>query len=199
MGVDYPPGGQAQGEAALDFLAAHPATARLVAAKLVRHFVPEEPAALVETLAETFETTDGDLGAVAAALIDSDLAWSDPTRLTSPQEFLWFALRALARSLEPRQITQGLGALGQPLWSPPSPQGFNDAADAWLAPDALTNRLDFAETLAVQVEPDVDPVALAAAILGPGMARATELAVARAESRTQALALMLMSPEFQRR
>jgi uncharacterized protein (DUF1800 family) len=44
-----------------------------------------------------------------------------------------------------------------------------------------------------------DPKDLAAAALGARLTRATATAVARAESRPEGFALLLMSPEFQRR
>ena len=57
-----PIGGFEQGKAALLDLARHPATARHIAAKLVRHFISDHvPAPLVEALAKVFRDSDGDL------------------------------------------------------------------------------------------------------------------------------------------
>jgi uncharacterized protein (DUF1800 family) len=45
----------------------------------------------------------------------------------------------------------------------------------------------------------VDPLRLATESYGPALGEATRRAIERAESRQQALALWLASPEFQRR
>ena len=57
-------------------LARHPATARHIAAKLVRHFVSDEPVPpLADKLAKRFIATDGDLKEVAIALVSAPEAW----------------------------------------------------------------------------------------------------------------------------
>lgn len=198
-GVTYPAGGVEQGEAVLDALAADPATARHIAAKLVRHFLAEDSPALVDRLSTTFAETGGDLKAVAIALVRSDEAWSEATKLKLPQEYVWSAIRALGVMPRPFDVVQATTALGQQLWYPPSPEGFPDEAENWLAPDALTARLDMAEVLAARATVDVPPPELLPLVLGPDVSLDTTIAVQRAESTTQALALLLMSPEFQRR
>jgi uncharacterized protein (DUF1800 family) len=74
--------------------------------------------------------------------------------------------------------------------------GFSDLTSAWLAPDALTDRLDVAERLAMTATVD-DPIALVDAVLGPDASAETRDAVRHAETRRQGLALLLMSREFQ--
>jgi uncharacterized protein (DUF1800 family) len=92
---------------------------------------------------------------------------------------------------------QAQNMLGEPLWRPPAPKGFSDDSAAWI--DGLSERLDVANQLAGRVAALVDPAAVADAALGPLASAATRQAVSRAESRPQALALLLMSSEFQRR
>ena len=91
--------------------------------------------------------------------------------------------------------------LGEPLWRPPSPQGFSDHEAAWV--DGLPTRLDianaFANRVAERLGDRLDPRALVDEALGPLASAETRQTVERAESRPQALALLLMSPEFQRR
>lgn len=198
-GITYPAGGIEQGEAVLDALAADPATARHIATKLVRHFLAAESPALVDRLAAAFSDSEGDLKEVAAALIRSDEAWNDPTKLKLPQEYVWSAIRALGLMPRPQDVADATRALGQPIWYPPSPEGFPDEAENWLAPDALTTRLDIAEVAAAAANPDIPPPELLPLVLGPEVSLDTTIAVQRAESVTQALALLLMSPEFQRR
>jgi uncharacterized protein (DUF1800 family) len=200
MGVTYPQHARDQGEAVLADLARNPATARHVAKKLAVHFVSDDPpSSLVDNLASTFQRTDGDLREMAAALVMADASWGQPTKIKTPQEFVWSAVRALSLDLDVDFLKRALQSLGQPFWNPPSPNGFSDDSGAWLAPDAMTNRLDIATDLASRAAIDVNPGDLARAILGPDASEETMDAIGRAESRVQALALMLMSPEFQRR
>ena len=201
MGKVYPQQGIDQGEAVIADLAQSAATAKHIALKLARYFVADEPdQPLVEQLAHVFTKTHGDLHAVTLALINAPEAWAaPPEKLKTPQEFLWSAVRALSLDIKPNFVNRALGDLGQPMWNPPSPQGFKDDAATWLAPDAITTRVDVAELMAAQSKGTEDPRTLARDILGPGVSEATSTAIEHAESRGQALALLLMSPEFQRR
>ncbi len=144
-------------------------------------------------------------------------AWSAPrSKLKRPSEWMVAALRAveadLPRSTDPK--AQALGAfnrqppeigpvmqaqnlLGEPLWRPSAPKGFADESGPWL--DGLAQRLDIANQLARRVAATADPKAIAEEVLGPLASAETRQAIARAESRPQALALLFMSPEFQRR
>lgn len=200
LGIAYPEGGVEQGEAVLDFLAGHPATAGHIARKLARHFVADDPPPeLVTHLADAFATTGGDLRAVALALVDSDDAFGGTKRLKPPQEFVWSAIRALGISPTPREVVAVLNALGQPLFNPPSPEGFDDDGATWLAPDALTTRLDVAEQMALAATTALRPGELAEAVLGDELQSESLVALLSAESEVQALAMLLMLPEFQRR
>lgn len=199
LGAAYPDGGVEQGEALLDYLAAHPATARHVAFKLARHFVADDPPeALVDRLAATFDETGGDLRAVARALVDADEALIDANKLKPPQLFVWSALRALEFTPETRVVLGILQTLGQPMWNPPSPEGFSDESATWLAPDAITGRLDLAQQVAASAATRYSPADYVDLILGPDVSDDTRTEILRAESRSQAIALLLMSPEFQR-
>lgn len=200
MGTSYSDDGIGQGEAVLDTLARHPATARHLASKLVRHFVADDPPAdLVARLADVFAASDGDLAAVSLALISDDAAYAQPTKLKTPQEYVFSAMRALELELPMQSVLQGLGSLGQPIWQPPSPAGFSDDSATWLAPDAMTNRLDVAELMAAEMRLDIRPDDLVDRILGSEVSDETVAAILGAASEPQAVALLLMSPEFQRR
>ena len=69
-------------------------------------------------LQQVFQTSDGDLRALAVALLDSDEAWQAPlSKMRSPYEFLVATGRLLARIPdEPNRYLGGLNLLGQPLW-----------------------------------------------------------------------------------
>jgi uncharacterized protein (DUF1800 family) len=183
-------------------LARHPATARHVATKLARHFIADDPSAtLVDRLALRFLETEGDLKEVAKALVTSPDAWADEqAKIKRPGEWIAAALRATGAGAAPSDIGRTVAAtalLGEPLWRPPAPKGFSDDNAAWL--DGLAQRLDVANAFAQRLGPNSDPQAIAEVALGPLASAETRTAMARAESRAQAMTLLLMSPEFQRR
>ena len=202
LGKVYQDDGVAQGEAALADIARHPSTAQFIATKFARHFTSDDPPpALVARLREVFGTSDGDLGALAVALVDSDEAWQPPlTKMRSPYEYLVATGRLLARIPdEPSRYLGGLSVLGQPLWSPAGPNGFPDTNAAWAAPEGMKLRLDVAAQVASRLGDNIDPRELLEMAAADAASPETRRTVERAESRQQALALLLMSPEFQRR
>ena len=189
-----------QGRAVLADLARHPATAEHIAFKLAHHFVADEPPAeLVARLAKTFRATDGNLKEMARVLVNSPESWDGRrNKLKPPGEWIVASLRAAGTAQpEVERLLQAYNLLGQPLWRPPSPRGFADDQAAWL--DGMALRLDIANRFASQTAEALDPQALVDEVLGPLASNETRQTIARAESRTQAFALLLMSPEFQRR
>ena len=202
MGKIYESGGVEQGEAVLADIARHPSTAKFIATKFVRHFVADDPPpALVARLADVFGKTDGDLKALATALLDSDEAWKAPlTKMRTPYEFLVATGRLLAQiPSEPNRYLAGLSVLGQPLWAPAGPNGFPDSKAAWAAPEGMKLRLDISAQIASRLADSIDPRDLLELVAADAASIETRRTVERAESRQQALALLLMSPEFQRR
>lgn len=200
LATSYPEAGAGQGTAVLDDLARHPATARHLSRKLAAHFLADDPPpAVVDRLAATWQESGGDLAAVTGALIAAPEAWTAPlAKLRTPQEFGIALLRAAGQPPPPQVVLGAFAALGQPLWNPPGPNGWPDRTADWASPKGFDARLDLAAQWGRQ-NADNDPRALADALFGPALAPETRAAVARAESRAQGLALLAMSPEFQRR
>ncbi len=202
LGKTYENNGVAQGEAALADIARHPSTAKFIATKFARHFVADDPPpVLVSRLQDVFRKSDGDLRALASALLDSDEAWQAPrTKLRSPYEFLVAAGRLLTRIPDdPGQYLGSLNLLGQPLWSPAGPNGFPDTNAAWAAPEGMKLRLDISAQIASRLAGSIDPRDLLELAAADAASPETRHTIERAESRQQALALLLMSPELQRR
>jgi uncharacterized protein (DUF1800 family) len=96
-----------------------------------------------------------------------------------------------------RPVLQAQNLLGEPLWRVPAPNGFSDDSAAWM--DGLAQRLDISNQIARRAGATIDPAVLAADVFGPLLSNETRQTLERAESRPQALALLLMAPEFQRR
>jgi uncharacterized protein (DUF1800 family) len=200
LGKTYPEAGVEQGRAVLADLARHPATAAHVAFKLARHFTSDEPPpALIERLSKRFLDTDGDLKELARALIEAPETWDEQrTKLKRPSEWLIATWRAIGRAPpEARRVLDSHAYLGERFWRPPAPQGFPDVQSAWL--DGLAQRLDIANRIGELVSARIEPSALVETALGPLASADTRQAIARAESRQQAITLALMAPEFQRR
>src|SRR5262245_23837513 len=200
IGRIYPDAGVEQGRAVLAALARHPATAQHVATKLARHFVADEPPpALVERLSKRFLATQGDLKAVSKELVTAPEAWEAPrAKLKRPGEWIIGTLRAVG--VTPPEIgptMQAHNLLGEPLWRPSAPKGFPDESAPWL--DGLAQRLDIANQFARRAGGEADPREVFEEALAPLASTDTRQAITRAESRPQALALLFMAPEFQRR
>jgi uncharacterized protein (DUF1800 family) len=199
LGKVYPDTGVEQGRAVLADLARHPRTAAHLATKLVRHFVADQPPpALVDFLARRFLDTQGDLKEVARALVSAPDAWSPKQeKIKRPGEWMVATLRASGVPLNIGQMTGAQTQLGESLWRPAAPKGFPDDNAAWT--DGLAQRLDMANEFANRFAGKVDPQAMLDTALGPLASQETRETVMRAGSRAQAIALLLMAPEFQRR
>lgn len=98
-----------------------------------------------------------------------------------------------------RQPDAGIGVMGQRLHAAPSPAGWPDRQEDWLGPDAMWKRVEWATRLAERMGRQVDAREVARRALGSWLSAATAAQVQRAADGAQALALLLLSPEFQRR
>jgi uncharacterized protein (DUF1800 family) len=152
LGSTLPAGrGVEDGEAVLDLLARHPATAGHIATKLVRHFVAEDPPAeLVEELARLFLDTDGDLRAVTRALFTGERFYAPMhyrAKVKRPYEFVVSALRVTDAELGPTgtlTLQSQLGAMRHAPYHEPAPTGYPVTAEAWLGSGAMLARMNFA-------------------------------------------------------
>lgn len=189
-----------QGRAVLRDLAAHPATATHSATKLARHFVADEPPpALAAQMAKTFRDTEGDLKQVAIAIVSSDEAWrGPPSKLKRPGEWVVGMARATGiTQVDPVRYTGGQELLGEALWRPPAPKGYPDDEASLI--DGVGRRLDVANNFAERITGMADPQVIIEDVFASEIAAEVKQSVGRAESRQQALALLFMSADFQRR
>ncbi|MGO4328289.1 DUF1800 family protein [Cupriavidus sp. 2TAF22] len=206
LGRDYPQQGEAQALAVLHDLAQSEATARHLATKLARHFVADTPpSALVARLSDAYMRSGGALPEVYRALVQSPEAWaSAPAKFKSPWEWAVSSLRGLGLREAGGQggvahFAPVLAQLGQPVWRPGSPAGYDDLAASWAAPDALVRRVELAQRFAARAGDRIDARELGPKLLAGTLSASTAGAIARAESAQTALALLLVSPDFQRR
>jgi len=201
LGKSYPQGPEALGSLLKD-LAHHPSTARFIATKLARHFVADEPpAALVNRLARTFAETAGHLPTVYGELVRAPEAWSlQPAKLKTPEEYVISTARLLRGGEAFVARSHGsIVQMGQRIQAAPSPAGWPDRADEWLGPEAVWKRLEWATRVGERWGRQIDIRALARDALGAWLSESTARQIERAADGPQALALLLMAPEFQRR
>lgn len=202
LGKDYAEGGAGQSAAVLADLAVHPATAKHIATKLVRHFIADDPPpAAVARVERAFLSSRGDLPTVYRALIAAPDGWVSGTpKFRTPWDWTIAAMRAIdAPATEGRGLVNLFGQLGQPIWRPGQPIGFDDITASWAGPDALMRRIEAAERLAGRLRAPPDPRALAVRLFPANLAPTTATAIARAESPAQGLALLFVAPQFLRR
>jgi uncharacterized protein (DUF1800 family) len=201
LGKRYPDRGAEQGDAVLTDIARHPATAQHIAQKLACHFVTDDPPpSLVAKLAKAFKDTDGNLKEVAKTLVKADESWAPQrTKLKRPAEWIVGILRVTeaVRTIPTGRLLNAQASLGEALWRPPAPNGYADTEAAWI--DGVPRRLDVANELASRLAAGTDPLDLLEFGLGPLASADTRGTIARAENRNQALALLVMTPEFLRR
>jgi uncharacterized protein (DUF1800 family) len=203
MGRTYREAGVEEAMQAMNDLAGRPETARHIATKLARHFVADDPPqAAVDVLAKAYMASDGDLHAVSVALIGLPQIWSEPlTKVKTPNELVLSACRAFgvtdATAGEP--ILMGLRQMDQVPFAAPSPAGWPDIADGWMSPEAMMTRIDWAMMAGQTLDGHADARQVAKATIQPVAAQTTMFHIDNAPSPAEALALLIASPEFQRR
>ena len=210
LGRNVAGAGQSEGEMALDVLATHPSTAKHLAFQFAQAFVADDPPpALVARLAERFLASQGNLRELTKALIESDEFWSREAyqaKFKTPYQYLLSSLRAVntVDVLPPdtQPLVGSLAQAGMPLYGAQTPDGYKNTAAAWMNPEALAQRIQFAQTLSDRIQRRPAFAARASddllATLGPMLSRDTRTSVA-GEPAPQQLALLLGSPDFMRR
>ena len=200
LGQRYAEAGVEEGQRVIRDLCRHRSTARFVATKLVTHFVADDPSpASIERVARAFQSSDGDLRAVARTLVDEPEAWRDESRkFRTPQDWLVAVLRAIgAREAKPSAPVV-LRQLRQPLWSPPSPKGFGDATHEWADPDSLLNRGELARTISrVPGVGEIDPRSLLDVVDVPEGNPLRDVVADGAVPQAERIALAIAGPAFQ--
>jgi uncharacterized protein (DUF1800 family) len=134
-------------------------------------------------------------------LIESPEAWdANARKYKTPEDFVFSTLRCLdVVPQKPEEVLRSFELLGQRPFTPGSPAGWPDTAKNWDGSDALMHRVLWAMRVAAKYEQGLPPSEVASAALGAYARPETLTALNRATSSSQALALLLMSPEFQRR
>jgi uncharacterized protein (DUF1800 family) len=207
LGKAYPAGYQG-GEQALRDLALHPATAHHIAVKLATHFIADQPPEdSVRRIETAFRDSGGALMKVYEAIVDDSVSWNPvAVKFRSPVEFVTAAMRAVSNermeTLDEqtvRGVIQSARAMGEMPFAAPSPKGWPDSESAWTGSEAILQRIEWANAAAERLGSSAVPMRTAEDALGPFLSQDTRTAIQRAASPAQGLALLFVSPEFQRR
>jgi uncharacterized protein (DUF1800 family) len=192
--------GERELDGALDLLAAHPSTARLIARKLAQHFVADDPpAALIDRLSATFRKSDGDIAATLRVLFESpEFRASLGGKFKDPLHYLVSAARlALGeRPIEPQAVQamiNALFAMGEAPYGRPTPDGYPLTRTEWAAAGQLAVRFEAARAVGYRV-----PVRFPLELL-PSLGDPTRSVLAKAASAQEWNMLVLSSPEFMHR
>jgi uncharacterized protein (DUF1800 family) len=205
-------------EQALDILARHPATATYVSRKIATYFLSDTPPdALVQRMAQSFRTTDGDIVSVLLVMFKSpEFAGSltAKTKYKDPMQFVLSAVRLAYDTkviLNAQPIIAWLNRLAQGLYNHPTPDGYPMTAAAWNSPGQMATRFEIARQIGSNAgglfkapppdtaeRPAFPQIASAFYFnaVQPTLSQATRAALDQAGSPQEWNALFLSSPEF---
>ena len=186
-----------QGEAVLEDLARHPATAHFIATKLVRHFIADDPPPAAVDASPSLPQNRRRPAAGVCGIDRVRPRPGMPTCASSrrPEDFVFSTLRALDMSpRRPEEVVRSFDLLGQRQYTPGSPAGWPDTSKSWDGSDALMHRVLWASRVAGRYERGLDPVDLAASSLGAYARPETVTALRRASSASQAAGLAVDEP-----
>ena len=192
-------------------LARHPDTARHLARKLVVHFISDTPdAGQVAAMAEAYLASDGAFGPMYAAMFAHPAAFALPAaKARQPFDFMVAALRAV--QADPAKILdQGRGAIRRRLLLPLTamgmewgrsggPDGWEEAAEAWITPQGMAARISWAMEMPAQLATLPDPRDLVVTALDNRASERLIWAVGASQDTREGVGLILASPEFNRR
>lgn len=195
----------------LNDVATHPDTAKHIARKLVIHFVSETPdEGHVNHVASVFKKTNGEFIALYEALLEHPNAWTPlGQKVKQPIDFVASGLRAFGvvgpqiETMDRKKIHQIIGVplalMGQRFLSPLSAEGWPENADYWITPQGLAGRIQWANLAVQMFGKGLDPRDFVNTALRDFAGQDVSDAAHRAQVRSEGLALVLASPEFNKR
>jgi uncharacterized protein (DUF1800 family) len=212
--------GLAEVDEAIDILVHHPATATHLSKQIATYFVSDNPPdTLVQKMAQTFKSTDGDIAAVLATMVHAPeftaslrpgVKFKDPVHYVFSAVRLAYDEKAILNTLP---IQNWLNRLGEGLFNHETPDGYAMTSASWNGPGQMTLRFEIARQIgsgsAGLFKPDVPNAVEKPAFpliqnslyfnglrqtLGPPTLAALDQAVSPQDWNT----LFLSSPEFMR-
>ncbi|PIB26703.1 hypothetical protein BFP76_11855 [Amylibacter kogurei] len=189
----------------------NPNTAKHLAQKLAVHFISDTPPKdLIDQMAERYLASDGSLYEMYSAMLSHHAAWESPrAKVKQPFDFVVSVHRAMgATGQDILALKRGqfnsrthvpMNLMGQRFLQPDGPDGWPEDGEHWITPAGLAGRVQFAMQMADTIDDRVDPRAFVVQAVGHDASNDIHVAAARAESKIEGLALILASPDFNRR
>jgi uncharacterized protein (DUF1800 family) len=212
--------GLAEVDEAIDILVHHPATAVHLSKQIATYFVSDDPPdAMVQKMAQTFKSTDGDIAAVLATMVHAPeftASLQPGVKFKDPVHYVFSAVRLAYDDkviLNTQPIQNWLNRLGEGLFNHETPDGYAMVSASWNGPGQMTLRFEIARQIgsgsAGLFKPDIPNAVDQAAFpliqnslyfnglrqtLGPTTLAALDQAISPQDWNT----LFLSSPEFMR-
>ncbi|WJR76514.1 DUF1800 domain-containing protein [Bradyrhizobium sp. NP1] len=146
--------GLAEVDEALDIIVHHPATATHLSRQLATYFVSDNPPeALVQRMAQTFRTTDGDIAAVLGTMVHSPeftASLKPGTKFKDPMHYVLSAVRLAYDDkviLNTAPIQGWLNRLGEGLFNHETPDGYAMTSPFWNGPGQMMVRFEIARQI----------------------------------------------------
>jgi len=153
-------GGYEEGVELLKMLAHHQSTAQFISKKLATRFVSDEPPrSLVDKMAKTFQSSNGNIQSVLITMVNAPEFWSSDAlreKTKSPFELAMSAVRSLDATIkQPYELYSWINKMGQQMYYYQAPTGFPDQGQYWINTGSLLNRMNFGLALASQRIPGI--------------------------------------------
>lgn len=129
-------------DTALELLASHPSTARLICRKLAEHYCcTPAPEDLVEDLASTFIRTSGQMQEVLQAMAQHPAFWREATkpRIAHPLDF-GVRMARVTGETNTHAVGEFLQSSGQGLFERPTPDGYPETDADSMSSNAMLQR-----------------------------------------------------------
>ena len=152
--LGHPVEGKGLGEVehAVTLIVREKACARFISRELATYFVGDTPSPrLIETMAQTFQRTDGDIAATVRTLFQSDEfgathsgKFKDPMRYVLSAVRLAYDGRIISNT---RPLLEWLNALGEAPFGRQAPDGYPLTAANWESPGQMSRRFEIARAI----------------------------------------------------
>ena len=126
--------GMRDGDMMIDYLVAHPNTARFISKKMIKWLLRYDPTdEQLSAVASVYSSTQGDIPSMIRAILTPANLLAAPAKYRRPYTFVLACLRATNPQMLRLQNVTGtqLRTLGQSLFAWGPPDGYPDTADYW--------------------------------------------------------------------
>ena len=146
--------GLAEVDEAVDILVHHPATAVHLSRQIATYFISENPPeALVQRMAQTFKSSDGDIAAVLSTMVHAPefaASLKSGSKFKDPVQYVFSAVRLAYDDkviLNTLPIQNWLNRLGEGLFNHETPDGFALTSASWNGPGQMMVRFEIARQI----------------------------------------------------